>query len=45
MRYISFCLIVFTALAGTAYAAMTYESNEESPGTPAVAVYLGEVYI
>ncbi len=45
MRHISFCLIVFTALAGTVYAAMTYESNEESPGTPAVAVYDGDVYI
>lgn len=45
MRHISFYLIVFTALTGTAYAGMTYESNEESPGTPAVAVYDGDVYI
>ncbi|UCE26326.1 MAG: hypothetical protein JSW52_08170 [Candidatus Coatesbacteria bacterium] len=45
MRGISLILTVLSTFTGAAFAAMTYESNEESPGTPAVAVCDGDVYI
>ncbi len=38
-------LVVFCAVAGEAFAGVTYGSSLESPGTPAVTVYDGDVYI
>jgi hypothetical protein len=44
LRRVLKTFLLFT-LPVVAFAAMTYESSEESPGTPAVAVYDGNVYI
>jgi hypothetical protein len=45
MPYRIINVFLFFALSVGAFAAMTYESSEESPGTPAIAVCDGDVYI